>query len=204
MKKGICYIVGAGEFSHWFSPSPDDLVIAADGGYDSLKKADIRCDLLVGDLDSLESAPQSVETIKHKVEKDETDMHLCYLEGKKRGYDTFKIYGGCGGRDDHTFANYCLLLYIREDGGRAELYSKYGTAAVIKNESAVYVREVGKSISVFAFGAIARGVSIAGLKYEATDATLKPSFPLGVSNSFIGKEASIEVKDGALLIITEN
>ena len=204
MKKGICYIVGAGEFSHTFSPDADDFVIAADGGYDNLKKANIRCDLLVGDLDSVKNVPKGVETIKHKVEKDETDMHLCYLEGKRRGYDTFKIYGGCGGRDDHTFANYCLLLYIREDGGRAELYSKYGTSTVIKNESASFIRESGKNISVFAFASVARGVSITGLKYETKDVTLSPAFPLGVSNSFTGKEAHVEVQDGALLIILED
>ena len=35
---GICYIVGAGDFTSEFSPSDNDLVIAADGGYDHLKK----------------------------------------------------------------------------------------------------------------------------------------------------------------------
>ena len=128
-----CYIVGAGDFSQSFTPDKDDLVIAADGGYDHLFGKGIRCDLVVGDLDSIKALPSSVETVRHKVEKDETDMHLCYIEGARRGYERFKIYGGCGGRDDHTFANYCLLLYIREHGGRAELYSDYGRIFVIKD-----------------------------------------------------------------------
>ena len=118
-----CYIVGAGDFTRDFSPDRDDLVICADGGYDALLSRGTRCDLLVGDLDSVKSVPLGVEIIRHKVEKDETDMHLCYLEGRKRGYKNFVILGGTGGRDDHTFANYSLLYYIRKDGGRAELFS---------------------------------------------------------------------------------
>ena len=35
---GICYIVGAGDFYKPFTPEKDDLVIAADGGYDHLKR----------------------------------------------------------------------------------------------------------------------------------------------------------------------
>ena len=41
---GICYLVGAGDFPYPFSPSGDDFVIAADGGFDSLKSHGIRCE----------------------------------------------------------------------------------------------------------------------------------------------------------------
>ena len=77
---GICYIVGAGEFFGSFTPKKDDLVIAADGGYEALSSRGIRCDLLIGDMDSIKKIPGGVEILKHKVEKDETDMHLAYLE----------------------------------------------------------------------------------------------------------------------------
>ena len=199
----VCYIVGAGEFSGGFVPTEDDLVIAADGGYDLLTNHGIRCDLLVGDLDSLKDIPNGVQIIRHKVEKDETDMHLCFLEGARRGYDFFRIYGGTGGRDDHTFANYCLLSYIRNHGGRAELFSKYAKAYVIKNESVTIRGKEGKTVSVFAFGSDAVGVSIEGLYYEAKDVTLTSDFPLGVSNHFTDKDAKISVSDGTLLIIEE-
>lgn len=200
---GVCYIVGAGDFPYSFTPDKDDLVIAADGGYDTLLKFGIRCDLLIGDLDSIKREPSDVEILRHKVEKDETDMHLCYLEGKRRGYSHFRIYGGTGGRDDHTFANYCLLSYIRNRGGRAELFSKYGKSYVIKNECVTLKGKEGNTVSVFAFGADARGVCIEGLYYEAKDVTLTCEFPLGVSNHFTDKEAKISVRDGSLLIIEE-
>lgn len=197
----ICYIVGAGDFNSYFTPNEDDLVIAADGGYDTLKKNGIRCDVLIGDLDSVSEAPQDVISIKHPVEKNETDMHLSYLYGKEKGYSEFRIYGGCGGRSDHTFANYCLLLNIKENMGNAIMYDGNTHIRVIKNEKITLIGNAGSNLSIFAFGGDAHGVSIHGAKYSAHNVTLTSSFPLGVSNSFLDTPAEVEVKNGVLLII---
>ena len=199
----ICYIVGAGDFYGDFSPNADDLVIAADGGYDTLKELNIRIDLLIGDLDSIKDAPTGVELIRHPVEKDENDMHLAYLEGRRRGYTFFEIYGGVGGRADHTFANYCLLSYIKANGNSARLYDKNSIAYVIKNEATRVTGKPEKHISLFAFGGVARGVRIKGLYYGLEDGELSPEFPLGVSNRFVTESADIEVRDGELLVIQE-
>lgn len=200
----ICYIVGAAECTRLPTPDETDLVIAADGGYDTLARAGIRCDLLIGDLDSIKNSGASVETIKHPKMKDETDMHLSYLEGAKRGYTNFAIYGGIGGRQDHTFANYSLLLYIRNRGHRAKLICDTGAVYLIKNEKITLSGEAGKYFSVFPFGAEAEGVSITGAKYGTDGASLSCDFPIGVSNEFICSDATVEVKSGALLIIVEN
>ena len=150
MKK--CYIVGAGDFNRSFSPDKSDLVIAADGGHDHLLRSGIRCDVLIGDLDSIENVPTGVETLKFPVKKDETDMHLAYLEGVKRGYSDFVILGGTGGREDHTFANYCLLLYIAENRHTAKLLSDTGEVQILKNSSTVITGEPMKHLSIFPFG----------------------------------------------------
>ena len=45
MSTGICYIFGAGERSGGgISLAPDDLVIAADGGFDYLEELGLRAD----------------------------------------------------------------------------------------------------------------------------------------------------------------
>ncbi len=200
---GVCYIVGAGAFYGDIIPEKGDLVIAADGGYATLKSLEIRTDLLIGDMDSIASVPSDVETARYKVEKDETDMHLAYLEGVRRGYSEFRIYGGVGGRADHTFANYCLLASIASDGNRAILYDRECIVYAIKNSSTRVAAKPKKSISVFAFGGEARGVDIEGLYYKLKDGTLKPEFPLGVSNHTTENDATISVRDGTLLIIEE-
>ncbi len=198
---GICYIVGAGEFFGSFSPKKDDLVIAADGGYEVLLTRGIRCDLLIGDMDSIEKIPHGVEILRHKVEKDETDMHLAYLEGARRGYSEFVLHGGVGGRPDHTFANYCLLSYIKNNGNNAKLIGDGYIAYAVKKEATRVRGKAGDGISVFAFGGDCTGVRIKGLYYGLDGGTLTPSFPLGVSNHFTESEAEISAEEGTLLVI---
>ena len=199
-----CAIVGAGDFyPEHFNPDAYELIIAADGGAKKLLDIGVVPDLLVGDFDSLAELPGGIETLRHKVEKDETDMHLSLLEGAKRGCDTFYLFGGVGGRIDHTFANYCLLNYAKEQGYAAYLMDKDYYAFAIKNESVKLRGKRGGTFSVFAFGGVARGVSVSGAKYPAQGVELSPDFPLGVSNSFLDGAASISVGDGVLLIMRE-
>lgn len=200
---GICYIVGAGDFNTPFFPTEDDLVIAADGGYDHLKKFGIRCDLLLGDLDSIKKAPYGVQTLKFPIRKDETDTYLAYREGAKRGYATFHICGGTGGREDHTYANYCLLLYIKSEGKNAFLISDKARVSVIKNERVTLYGKTGKHLSLFPFGSDADGVTVKGAEYECESIKLETKFPLTVSNIFKDSPVNIEVKNGALLVIEE-
>ena len=200
----FCAIVGAGDFyPEHFDKSKYGFIIAADGGVKSLEKIGITPDLIVGDLDSSDRLPAGVPLVKFKVEKDETDMHLALLEGAKRGYRGFVLFGGVGGRIDHTFANYCLLKYAKEQGYTAYLIDKDYYSFVIKNEERELLGRRGAAFSVFAFGTEAGGVSVRGGKYAAEDVTLSPDFPLGVSNSFTGGPVSISVTDGSLLVMAE-
>lgn len=198
-----CYIVGAGDFHGDFDPESDDLVIAADGGYDTLVDLEKECDLFVGDMDSLKEYPAGLEILRYPVEKDETDMFLAYREGRRRGYSEFKLYGGVGGRIDHTFANFSLLIYAKNANDNLTLVADGYEIFAIKNEKITLCGRHGKTFSVFAFGEDANGVSVRSAKYEVEGATLTPDFPLGVSNSFTDGECEIEVKSGILLVMRE-
>ena len=200
MKK--CIIIGAGDFSAPSHIEKDNLIIAADGGYDHARVSGIAPHLFIGDMDSLESPlPESLEKITFPERKDYTDMHLAYLEGKRRGYTSFEIHGGTGGRGDHTFANISLLLAMANEGCTGKMIAREEIYTVIKNTSLTVSGEAGKYVSVFAIGDNAEGVTIKGLDYEVNDVTLTPDFPLGVSNKFTDKTAEISVKNGSLLVI---
>ena len=201
MKK--CYLVGAGDLGAVPEVRDDDLVIAADGGYDHLTSHGIRCDLIIGDLDSISKDDNEIEIIRHPVEKDETDMFLAYCEGASRGYTHFEILGGTGGREDHTYANYQLLLYIREHGHTARLISEKMVMTVIKNESLELHGKRGSTLSIFAIGGDAKGVTVSGAKYSADRINLTECFPLGVSNSFLWDNATVSVEYGSLLLMWE-
>ena len=200
---GVCYIVGAGDFYKGFTPNEDDLVIAADGGYDHLKKFEIRCDVLIGDLDSIKEVPESVRTIRFPVRKDETDSFLAYREGASLGYKVFYLYGGTGGREDHTFANYCLLLEARNENNTVHIISDKAKVSLIKNESLTLTGTPGMHLSLFPFGSDAEGVTVMGAEYECEKITLKTNFPIAVSNLFKDSPVKISVERGALLVMEE-
>lgn len=59
IKTGNCYIFGAGGFDGLLTtPTQNDFVIAADGGFRYLEKLGIDPDLVLGDFDSLGAPPQ--------------------------------------------------------------------------------------------------------------------------------------------------
>ena len=201
-KKGICYIVGAGEnYGIHFSPCADDLVIAADAGFQVLEQNGINMDLVIGDFDSLSYVPKHANVRTLNREKDDTDMRAAVLEGLKAGYETFHIYGGTGGRIEHTIANMQLLAELSSDGKRGFLFGRDYIITALTNGTFMFPDHVSGYVSVFAHSDRAEGVWLKGLKYELQDAVLTNRYPIGVSNEFIGEVSSISVKKGTLLIV---
>lgn len=198
--KHICYIIGAfhGEDAV-LCPVEGDFVIAADGGYAALASLGITADLVVGDFDSLGYVPQGEETIQHPVRKDDTDTLLALRLGLERGYRNFVITGALGGRLDHSFANLQALLFLRDHGARGLLYGD-GFAATAVTNGSITVEGKG-ALSVFSFDPQSEGVSLRNVSYPLEDAVLTSSFPIGVSNEFLGTPATIGVQNGTLLVM---
>ena len=196
-----CYIAGAGEFCDREMPEKSDYVIAADGGYAELVKRGAVPDLVVGDFDSLGSIPEHPNVIKIPAEKDDTDILFAVRQGMVRGFCTFIINGGLGGRLDHTLANIQILAYLAGNGARGILLGYDMCATAVTNGSLRFTQCVSGVISVFCVGDKARGVTLTGLKYPLDNAELAYGFPLGVSNEFTGISAEITVRDGTLIVI---
>lgn len=197
-----CYIFSAVEMkSNFPKPSEDDLIIAADAGYLNVQRAGLTPDIIIGDFDSSEKPVTDTPIKIFPVLKDDTDTMLAIRYGFENGYKRFEIYGGLGGeRTDHTVANIQSLAFIADHGGQGFLVGETETFTLIKNSSVTIRSEKGRTLSVFAYGGTANGVSLKGSVYEAEDLTLSPFFPLGVSNKFDSDTADIRVKDGYLLI----
>ena len=200
-----CFVFGAG-------PSPSsppiiakqDMVIAADGGYLYTQRMGIHADAVIGDFDSLGGVPKCRPdgplVIQLPKEKEQTDTFSALKYGLERDFKVFHIYGGMGGRFDHTLANIQCLTFLLKHGARGYLY--YEDTVTTALSGGVCLAPMGNGmISVFAIGGTAEGVCLHGLKYELENAILTPDFPLGVSNEFIGRSVYISVKRGSLLII---
>lgn len=196
-----CIIFGAAGFDRLIVPiETGDYLIAADGGLQHFEKLDCKPNVILGDFDSLGFVPQSAEV--YPVEKDDTDLMLAVRHGLSKGFREFFLYGALdGSRLDHTVANFQTLAFLRKNGARGYLIGKHYLATVIENETIRFPASCKGIVSAFCMGSDAHGVTIRGLKYDLEDGTLTSAFPLGVSNHFIGKQAEISVKDGALLLL---
>lgn len=204
--KGICYIFAACKENMEkvnISKRENDIIVAADGGYDILREKDLVPDVVIGDFDSIDGDLTHGNVIKHPVEKDETDAFLALKFGFDKGYKNFVVFGGVGGRIDHTIANMQMLLWVAKRGGRAFLIGNNSIITTIFNTEIIFPSDYKGKISVFTQGNISSGVKISGLKYCTEEISLTPEFPLGVSNEFVGERAEISVKDGSLLIVWE-
>ena len=200
----LCVIFGAGEtFTPRKSFSSNDLIIAADGGYAAAVAAGLKPDVVIGDFDSSD-APEgiSAHVIKLKREKDDTDMLAAVRLGLRRGCRTFVLYGGVGGRLDHTVANIAVLRFLNNFDAHGYLIDRDSISTVITEEKFVLPKTAQGTVSVFAYGGEASGVTLSSLYYPLDNATLTPEFPIGVSNATIPDRppASVSVKHGSLLV----
>ena len=198
---GKFVIFCAAEFDELLEPlGLEDYLLAADGGLRHLESLNLRPHGILGDFDSLGYTPEGAEVFP--VEKDDTDAMLAARKGLELGYREFMFYGALDGpRLDHTVANFQTLQFLADHGATGYLVGRDYLVTVVKNERISFPAEAEGILSLFCLGADAKGVTIRGLHYELEDGTLTPGFPLGVSNHFTGKKATVEVKDGSVLAL---
>ena len=196
-----CVIFCAAEFGTLAEPiGPRDFVLAADGGLRHLEKLNIQPHGILGDFDSLGYVPRDARVFP--VEKDDTDAMLAARQGLELGYREFIFYGALDGpRLDHTVANFQTLGFLANRGAAGYLVGKDYLVTVVKDGSICFPENAKGILSVFCLGADAKGVTLENLQYPLKKGTLTPGFPLGVSNHFIGKAASVSVEKGSLLVL---
>ncbi len=206
-----CVIIGAGEIRGEEKQDVLDclqdkvLFIAADGGMRYCRLFGIKPDVCLGDFDSADEEDTEFFagslSVRLPREKDDTDMMAAIKYGMEKGCSEFLIFGGYGGRLDHTVANLQCLLYLRRRGCHGTMRFFGGEAFVLKNESIYFPAKSRGILSLFAVGGPAREVTLEGLKYPLTRATVSEDFPIGISNEFTGRESRITVEGGELLIV---
>ena len=207
MEKSVkcCYLVCAGEMKTPLSieKKPFDKIIAVDGGLKRLRQAGIVPDLIGGDFDTLESNPETGNLLCLPGEKDVPVSYAAAMSAADEGFERIIIFGGTGGRTEHTFANVQLLAALAKrgvkgflaDDGRTMFVSDGGTTKIAARKSGY--------VSVFSLDTKCEGVTLKGLKYPLSGYTLTNEFPIGVSNEFIGQTAEIIVEKGVYLVVAE-
>lgn len=207
-ERKICLVIGSVPVEDNIFQNVDmqeRFVICADGGYDNAVKFGIQPNLIIGDFDSLQNKlPDDVETIRLKIEKDDTDMLAAVKEGIQRGYRRFELVGALGGeRFDHSFANLCVLQYLGSQGCKAVMKDGLRQVFLLNGGRLTLSKVKGSTVSVFPFGCASCEVSYTGLQYPLEQAILYSNIPLGVSNHVVEDTAQIIVHSGDALVIVQ-
>jgi thiamine pyrophosphokinase len=189
--------------SLWDELPEPDLIIAADSGYDLADRAGFTVDVLVGDMDSIETEviPDSVIQERHPTDKDATDLELALARATDEEPLRIVVVGGGGARLDHELATAALLCSERwADVEELDWVTDRGTAYVVRSRRIIH-GDPGAIFTLIPMGGPVTGVNTRGLRWNLMDATMHPGTTWGVSNELTGPVADIRVATGCLLVV---
>lgn len=192
---------------YYYGDIEGDIVVCCDGGYD---KSD-RCDVLIGDMDSIRSLvaekelnAKGIEVINLDRDKDFTDGEagLNYLIDK--GVKEIVIYGLDGGRLDHIIGNIGLMSFALENGAKSVVAKCNNFTAYMLDKPSEINVEIDTTISISPFTDYVHIIKTKGLKYAINDGVLKKNSSLSYSNLSTEKVVAIGVERGQCLVIVNN
>ena len=184
-------------------PDKDDLLIAADSGWNNATFLGVTPSVLMGDFDSLgnKKVPDGVEIYRVPTEKDLTDTQLAVEFALQKGVRDIVIIGGLSGRLDHTLSNLAILEHLEAMRVHCMIDDGFNRARFIRNNSTLIPRSGYTYLSLVAADPICKGVEIDGVKYPLKNAKLRRDHQYAVSNELTGNCAFIAVRRGGLYII---
>ncbi len=182
-------------------PAPD-LLLAADAGWKTAHAAGLVPDLVCGDFDSSETPGTvwpHVPLYRVPAEKDDTDTMLACDLACLAGAKELVVFGGTGGRIDHSLSNLFLLEHLRRRGADARLTDGDNRVRLLENET-LLLRPAG--YRYFSLIALDRAlVTLRGCKYPLEEGVLTRALPFAVSNEITCGQAEITVRGGGVFLI---
>ncbi|MCL2236477.1 MAG: thiamine diphosphokinase [Defluviitaleaceae bacterium] len=176
-----------------------DTVICADSGYDHAVKMGIDPHIILGDFDSIGSAPKGVALQRHPSEKDLTDTEIAIEYARGEGFKDFLLLGVLGSRIDHSLTNILLLQHFLERGENAVIINE-NNKIMITNSALELSEPVGSIISLVPL-TTCEGVTTKNLKYPLEGADMLAGKGLGVSNIMLSDNATVSLQKGLMLVI---
>ena len=182
-------------------------IICADSGYQTLQKAGIAPDIIIGDFDSSPKPEAACEIITLPVEKDSTDTFAAVKLAIERGYEDITLFGALGNRFDHSYSNMLCLDYCRKNGVACRIVNEHNRLSLISKT--VRFKKEYQYFSLFAFLEDCKGVTIKGAYYtagfyglEALDICRGDQF--AQSNFVTDAYCEVSVQEGVLLLAESN
>ncbi len=184
-------------------------IIAGDRGLEALYQLKIIPNHVVGDFDSV--SPEILKFYKkqsqiifhtYNAEKDNTDTDIALQLAIRLKSSKITIMGALGKRMDHAIANIHILKAALEANIPCQMIDEHNRIYLINKEMTLEKEKIyGKYVSLISLTSTVEGLTLTGFKYPLHDYTLPIGTSLGISNEIIADTASIEMKNGILIVI---
>lgn len=185
----------------------DQIVFAADRGADYLLQMGIWPCEVFGDFDSIKTASlqklekNNIPLTKFSTDKDSTDLELLidYLIAKD--YQQITVLGALGGRLDHLLAQLSILERMSLFGVKGLVIDQKESLNILEQGVHHLEGEIGEGVSLIAMHNTCPFLTLTGFKFSLKEQRLYAYETLGISNCLQTKKASIEVREGRVLLI---
>ena len=183
-----------------------DYVIGVDSGTEYLYKLFLIPDLIIGDLDSINSKTlnrakkDKAEIISYEVDKDKTDFELSLNYLKINNYKNITIIGGESGELDHLFGN---LLTLSAFHTKEYIEWKQADKNIIFTNSEIINVESGKVFSLIPLSSL-EGVSINGARWNIKNENIDYGSSKTLRNVTNTNLLKIRVNSGKFCLVIEN
>lgn len=191
-----------------YSNNKFDNIIASDRGLEVLDKQGITPNYIIGDFDSIDRKildkyinNKNIKIRRLNPEKDYTDTHMALKLGVEIESKEIIILGGLGTRIDHMLANIHILKEALENGIECKIVDSRNEIQLINKKTILKIDKNYKYISLIPLTTKAEGITLKGLKYPLSNATLEIGHSIGVSNEQFEDNAIIDLKAGILILI---
>ncbi len=185
-----------------------DIIAATDGAASYARHNQISVDVILGDMDSIDSESKEYFLSHHSnfienadQETNDFEKALQYLSSN---YPDSKItvLGIHGKRTDHLLVNFSVMLRYTDSFETLEAVDVFHThrfLTTMKNQISI-ARPMPTSVTLLAFSPTS-GITTKGLKYALDDADMEFGKREGLSNVVVSSEgAVVSIRQGSLLV----
>lgn len=189
---------------NYFLKAGFNFLICADGGANSAYKLGVHPDLIIGDLDSIDSYvleyfSKDVDIVKYSRQND-TDVEKALKYAISKKFTEAILLGATGDRLDHTFCNLGIVLKFFNKIQINIFHEKTFLSAfdgIVKLKS-----EIGETISIYGFDDKTK-ITSSGLKYKLNNSALPFGVRESTSNVSTKDIITLQVENGKIFVIRQ-
>ena len=183
-------------------PIEDTYIIAADSGLDIAEILGLKCNLAVGDFDSIknETLLGTVDCEHYPQDKDFSDTELAIKHIKDMGYDNYVLIGGGEGRMDHLLNIWSLF----DTYGPPICWITRREAMYLVDKKRAFETSKGESVSILPATLNQESyVDCDDLKWELKNFKIN-NLHHSLSNEAISGNMVLESNGGKVYVVFEN